>query len=283
MSGYGKNSHVILPQYAVAAIPQATREQYVEVFGRVFLEKPQLYAKELLADQNFYTAAIRIGHGYCGLVRDNLARNNYLSKLDVVRLGSGYGGWSFVASSINPSSIIYSFGVGVDTTFDEEIISNYGCTVYGFDPTPQAVRHGQTVQARDPRFKLVTTGVWDKDMKTQFFAPTAGLGSMSIDNIHGQENFIECDVKRVSTFMKELGNKKVDIIKLDVEGAAYAVVDDVLKAGLDIDQILFECDMPTPPWTIQATLENLFRHGYSLFYVEGLNFGFVRNSAIASV
>jgi hypothetical protein len=60
--------------------------------------------------------------------------------LEVVRLGSRYGGWDIVADRINDDSVIYSFGVGEDISFDLELIQNYGVVVHAFDPTPKSIQ-----------------------------------------------------------------------------------------------------------------------------------------------
>ena len=53
-------------------------------------------------------------------------------------LGSIYGGWTVVPELINSRSIVYSFAVGDDKSFNLELIRSFGTTVHGFDPSPFA-------------------------------------------------------------------------------------------------------------------------------------------------
>ena len=53
--------------------------------------------------------------------------------------GNNYGGFYANPDLINQDSIVYSFGIGADISFDEAIIKNHNCTVYGFDPTPKSI------------------------------------------------------------------------------------------------------------------------------------------------
>ncbi len=55
------------------------------------------------------------------------------------RFGSDYGGWNVVTASINVDSIVYSFGIGEDASFDAALVEKYGLTVHAFDPTPKSI------------------------------------------------------------------------------------------------------------------------------------------------
>lgn len=65
----------------------------------------------------------------------------FLVKLDVIcvkeRFGSDYGGWDVVTTSIDNHSIVYSFGVGEDASFDTALIEKFNLTIHAFDPTPK--------------------------------------------------------------------------------------------------------------------------------------------------
>ena len=37
--------------------------------------------------------------------------------------------------------------------------------------------------------------------------------------------------------MKELGHNKIDILKMDIEGAEYAVINDIERSGIRPEQI----------------------------------------------
>ena len=48
--------------------------------------------------------------------------------------GSEYGGFYVYDDCLSPDSIVLSFGVGKDITFDLELIDKIGLPVYAFDP-----------------------------------------------------------------------------------------------------------------------------------------------------
>ncbi|MDQ7034160.1 MAG: FkbM family methyltransferase [Anaerolineae bacterium] len=76
--------------------------------------------------------------------------------------------------------------------------------------------------------------------------------------------------KRVITIAKELGHSHIDILKLDIEGAEYDVIDDVLKSGVSVGQILIEFHHRFAGLSIRKTInttKKLQKHGYKLFHV----------------
>ena len=53
--------------------------------------------------------------------------------------GNEYGGFNVNPNLIENNGIVYSFGIGEDISFDEAIMRNHNCTVFGFDPTPKSI------------------------------------------------------------------------------------------------------------------------------------------------
>jgi hypothetical protein len=51
---------------------------------------------------------------------------------------------------------------------------------------------------------------------------------------------IRAEVRRLKTIANFLGNSHIDLLKMDIEGAEYAVLPDCLSSGLRIGQLLIE-------------------------------------------
>jgi hypothetical protein len=84
---------------------------------------------------------------------------------------------------------------------------------------------------------------------------------------HG-DGRIELPVKRLGTVMKELGHERLDVLKLDIEGAEYAVLDDLLAIGVLPQQLLVEFHHGTGGValeTTEASLDRLLAAGYRVF------------------
>src|SRR6202008_4156450 len=60
-------------------------------------------------------------------------------KVPIATLGTEYGSQTVCDSVLKPGAIVYSFGVGEDASFDLELIRQFDCEVYAFDPTPRSI------------------------------------------------------------------------------------------------------------------------------------------------
>ncbi|WP_426671405.1 FkbM family methyltransferase [Mucilaginibacter sp. McL0603] len=163
-------------------------------------------------------------------------------KLKSVWYGNQYGGFYVYPDLLNEDSIIYSFGIGRDISFDTTIIKNHNCKVFGFDPTPKSIEwiKGQDVP---PKFTFHDLGISDKSGFCDFYFPK------NPDNVSGsivvQNNIDVCEkttvkMQSIKDIMTGLAHTHIDILKMDIEGAEYSVIENILDSNASIDQILIE-------------------------------------------
>ena len=158
----------------------------------------------------------------------------------VVTLGEGAGSWTIWPHGLGSESVLYSFGVGRDISFERAMIDQYGLTVHAFDPTPLALRWAKSQQLPE-RFHLHELGLAAYDGSARFQPPTkAKFESFSMVRTSGQGATIEAPVRRFKSLMAMLGHTKVDVLKMDIEGAEYEVLSDILGTRCVIGQILVE-------------------------------------------
>jgi FkbM family methyltransferase len=157
------------------------------------------------------------------------------------RIGSDYGGYFVDSSLIPPDPVVYSLGVGEDISFDLSLIEQYGCTVYAFDPTPK-VKNWIESQRLPAHFCFQEIGMADFDGETDFYLPPKPdfiSHSMMRARQYSQDS-IRVPVTKLSTAMGRLRHSRIDILKMDIEGAEYAVVNDLIKDHIEVGQILVE-------------------------------------------
>lgn len=192
-------------------------------------------------------------------------------RVPVTELGSGSCAWAFAPSLLPPSPLVYSFGVGTDLSFERELIGRFHATVHAFDPTPPAIRW---IRDRELPSALVfhPWGIAGRDGEAEFHAPTrADLGSFSgRPGDEYAEQAVRLPVRRIETTMRDLGHRSVDLLKMDVEGMEYDVVEDIVSLRTPVGQLLVEFHHRRPEIGPDATRQAVHRlrgAGYRIFHV----------------
>jgi len=88
--------------------------------------------------------------------------------------------------------------------------------------------------------------------------------------IKNKKESIFVKVESLSTIMQRLGHKEIDLLKMDIEGAEYKVIDDLIKDKLPIRQIAVEFHHRFREFGILKTrqyVKKLRNTGFRLFYV----------------
>jgi FkbM family methyltransferase len=184
-----------------------------------------------------------------------------------VFLGTEYGGYEILPELMSSEAVVYSVGLGEDISFDLGMIERFGCSVHGFDPTPRSLAWLEQ-QALPTGFRVHPFGLADFDGVARFAPPAnPAYVSHSVLPGHGGDR-VELPVKRLGTVMKELGHERLDVLKIDIEGAEYAVLDDLLASGLLPKQLLVEFHHGmggVALGTTEASLDRLHDAGYRVF------------------
>ena len=156
--------------------------------------------------------------------------------------GSHYGGFYVIPELLSEDSIVYSVGVGTDVSFDKEIISCHGSSVYAFDPTPKSIAW---ISDNKPceKFAFFPCGVGCKTEIAPFYLPKEKTFVSGSSQIQDNVSIVDCinvQFKRIKDIMDELGHTHVDVLKLDIEGAEYGVVEDIAASNVRARQLLIE-------------------------------------------
>lgn len=163
-------------------------------------------------------------------------------KLKKTWMGSEYGGFFVYLPLLNADSNVFSFGVGEDISFDQALIECKNLTVHTFDPTPRVSDFIQPHLLKYEKLTFSNIGLGAKDGEVLFFPPeNAGHVSCSVvPNKETEDKAFKVQMKRLSTILEETGISDVDLLKIDIEGAEYEVVPDLLDSGILVKQLQLE-------------------------------------------
>ncbi|MCS7084742.1 MAG: FkbM family methyltransferase [Bacteroidia bacterium] len=219
------------------------------------------------------------------LFPDPLTRLKTIHFEGVERFGTDYGGWSVCTPLIRRDSVVYSFGIGTDVSFDLGLIERFGVTVHAFDPTPASIEWVKKFHDR-PDLKVYPYGLADFNGSRTFYPPDNPdhISHTIVPKTTSSAPAFEVEFKTLDAIMRELGHDSIDVLKMDIEGAEYGVVDDLTNKKIFPKQLLVEYhhDM-YPGLTKPNTLDSigkLRRAGYQLFHVSPTlrEFHFIRQT-----
>lgn len=191
------------------------------------------------------------------------------------KIGSRYGAWVIPAGILNSTSICYCAGCGEDISFDLGLIEKYSCQVYGFDPTPRSIRFVRETTGDNPNYHFSEFGLWDREERVKFYAPKMpGDVSHSIVNLQKTGHYFEAGVRPLAAIMADNRHRRLDLLKLDIEGAEYRVIDSILDADIGIGILCVEFDEINNPLDrhytqrIRRAIDRLLQAGFRLIHAE---------------
>jgi FkbM family methyltransferase len=207
-----------------------------------------------------------------------------------VHLGTDYGGWICAANPLQPGANALCVGAGEDVSFDVELVSRFKVNVICVDPTPRSIRHVHELLAgsasydlrgfNKERFIFLPVALWHEDGTLRLYVPADPRHvSHSAVNLQGTSQFIEAPCVRLTTLMKQRQIDDLTLMKLDIEGAECAVLEDLLRTTIRPKQLLIEFDSlftckPGPIWRVVRIIRNLRSAGYRLARAQRANFTF---------
>jgi FkbM family methyltransferase len=188
------------------------------------------------------------------------------------RFGTKYGGWTipYPDNDLNENSIIYSVGVGEDISFDIKLQSLYNCKIFLIDPTIKAKQHFldckkyftdktfrfssniqkdyySEIENENPdleKFTYIDLGLWNKKDRLKFYKQNNEnyVSRSLIDNFFSDKYDI-VEVDSLKNIMEIYNHSKIDLLKLDIEGAEIVVLRDMIKNKIFPKYLCVEFDL----------------------------------------
>jgi FkbM family methyltransferase len=141
--------------------------------------------------------------------------------------------WTIATRTMHPGAVIYSGGVGEDISFEQELVRRFAVRIHIFDPSP--VAPGTIAAANLPALAFKPLGL--AASPTANFSVGGGADSrVWLKAGVGQE--IPCT--NIAQEMAENGHHSIDLLKIDIEGFEYEVLESCLEKQIPIKQICVE-------------------------------------------
>jgi FkbM family methyltransferase len=238
-------------------------------------------------------------------------RGALLPQEELLRLGTAYGGWLIpTGANLTHDSICYSAGAGEDISFDCALAQRFHCQVRIIDPTPRAIHHFNNLETavrsgeRFPvnnsnedyygiasedfqRLRFLPIGLADQDTELKFYLPkNPAHVSCSTVNLQKTEEYFTAQCLRLMSIMQQQGDVSIDLLKIDIEGAEYGVIRDMITSHVLPRMLLIEFDEAHTPLDgnagtrIKQHIEMLVQAGMRCIAVDGSNATFLKETCV---
>lgn len=155
--------------------------------------------------------------------------------------------------------VVYSFGINFDFSFDKAM-SILGCKVHSFDPFmllkyPPSARGYIKMKAVPPMVQFHSIGLAGHDHRQEFYGERV-------------------DLKTLGTIGSQLNDRKIDILKIDIEGNEWDMLEKMVDEdfnNINVLQICIEVHLDehlASPSKVKKTLEKLYHKGYDMWHRE---------------
>jgi FkbM family methyltransferase len=183
--------------------------------------------------------------------------------------------WTIVTRGLRSDAVIYSGGVGEDITFEQELIRRFGVKIHIFDPAPVAAR---TISMANNDSLLFSPFGLAASNAAKFSIGGGTDGSTWLKA--GGSETLPCT--SLAREMEKNGHHAIDLLKIDIEGFEYEVLESCLAEHIPIRQLCVEFHdfFPEIP---KAKTKNMIRtlesHGFDLIHRHRHDHTFLRRDA----
>lgn len=186
--------------------------------------------------------------------------------------------WAVVSELLNRTQpIVYSFGIGDSIEFERLLLQEFNAEVYAFDPTPSVESWLRSTDLTD-RFHFHPWAVSSSDGELEIHPRRRRDGStMSgmytcVRQAGVPRNNLTVVSRRFGTLATLMGHEDIDVLKMDIEGAEYDVLSDLIESPIRPVQILVEFHHRFDSIGIGQTaraISRLSHTGYRIVFVSG--------------
>lgn len=127
---------------------------------------------------------------------------------------------------LDPESVVFDVG-GFEGQWASDLFAKYGCAVHVFEPVPAFAQQIEDRFARNPRITVHGHGL-------AHFDGEVAIGVSGEASSHVRTEHLKAEVETISvrtpvSVMEELGVDELALMKLNVEGAEFDLIDSMIE------------------------------------------------------
>jgi FkbM family methyltransferase len=214
-----------------------------------------------------------------------LARLPVSGRGDPVALGTTYGAWMTPCAAIGPGWTCYCVGAGADISFDLELIRRFDARIRCIDPVQEYLDDAVASADGDPHFLAYRAAIATRDGPLQMQRTHhPGSRSLSSAGLYDTQEYEELPGRTLPSLMAELGDERIDLLKLDIEGGEYEVLPTLDLPALSVKVFAIQLHHNQSAAAARALIADLEAEGYELVATVGaVRLTFVHRDALAAL
>ena len=183
-----------------------------------------------------------------------------VEKFHIERFGDQDCGWSIIPELLGKDSVIYCVGCGDNISFDLDLMNHLGCRIHAFDPTPKSLEFLRSLDLPE-EYDIFDYGLSHFDGLARFNPPVnpEHVSHTICERPVTSDRSFTVPMKRLETIMRELGHDRIDLLKIDIEGAEYGVIEDLVKSNVSVGQICVEFHHFLDGNKLENTVQSIIR------------------------
>ncbi len=126
---------------------------------------------------------------------------------------------------LNEHSVVFDMG-GYEGQWASDIYAMYNCRVLVFEPFPAYYQNIKSRFSRNSRISVFDFGLSGSDQKMVLYAADDATSSFK-----GAGTPVDMVLKKATPFIKSQGIQKIDLIKINIEGGEYDLLDELIHEG----------------------------------------------------
>lgn len=180
--------------------------------------------------------------------------------------------WTLLTRGLGPESVVYSGGVGEDISFELDLISQFGCKIHVFDPSPAGASTIARTAHHTDNLHFKALGLAGSSAPMHFQAKEWEKETFFYkerDEVTSDFHEVTVPCTTIAEEMRANGHSRIDLLKIDIEGFEHEVLKSCIGQAILPRQICVEFHHFFPNGSKSTTAKTIWmlrRAGYRLVH-----------------
>jgi len=125
---------------------------------------------------------------------------------------------------LSRNSIVFDLG-GYKGQWASDVYSRYLCTIYVFEPVKEFFEKIKDKFSKNSKIKVFNFGISNKTKREIIFLDEDGSST------YGRGKAQKIQLRSINEFLNHKKIRKIDLIKINVEGEEYKILSELIKGG----------------------------------------------------